>query len=192
MLAARKVFVTKGFESTKMRDVAEYAGINKGLIEYYYRTKQCLFDSVFEQAFLTYMPTVLDIFISDDTFENKIDTIVDGYFKLINENPYVVEFFLAEIKRNPGRLSDNLYLKGFQLNRLQNYLDQEAEKGNMKKIKAEHFMCNLLGLVLLPFCTEPLLCKMLNVDEQTLQQTFLQERKMYVKDMLIHSISAKY
>ena len=37
--AAKQVFVTKGYEATKMGDVAAKAGIGRTALHYYFRTK---------------------------------------------------------------------------------------------------------------------------------------------------------
>jgi len=44
--AARKVFLRKGFSATRTRDIAEEAGINLALLNYYFRSKQKLFEEV--------------------------------------------------------------------------------------------------------------------------------------------------
>ena len=47
--AARKLFTQKGFSATKTRDIAEEAGINLALLNYYFRSKQNLFQIIIEE-----------------------------------------------------------------------------------------------------------------------------------------------
>ena len=47
--AATDVFVEKGMDGARMQDIANHAGINKALLHYYYRTKDHLFNAVFEK-----------------------------------------------------------------------------------------------------------------------------------------------
>ena len=44
--AARLMFHRKGFAATRTRDIAEEAGINLALLNYYFRSKQKLFDII--------------------------------------------------------------------------------------------------------------------------------------------------
>ncbi len=44
--AARKVFTQKGYAATRTRDIAEEAGINLALLNYYFRSKEKLFEIV--------------------------------------------------------------------------------------------------------------------------------------------------
>ena len=47
--AATDVFIEKGMDGARMQDIADHAGINKALLHYYYRTKDRLFNAVFEK-----------------------------------------------------------------------------------------------------------------------------------------------
>ena len=44
--AARRVFTKKGYAATRTRDIAEESGYNLALINYYFRSKEKLFDIV--------------------------------------------------------------------------------------------------------------------------------------------------
>ena len=43
LIAAFNVFVAKGFESTKMQDIADDAGIKRTVLNYYFRSKDLLY-----------------------------------------------------------------------------------------------------------------------------------------------------
>ncbi|HRR94032.1 MAG TPA: helix-turn-helix domain-containing protein, partial [Bacteroidales bacterium] len=47
--AATEVFQEKGFDGTRMQNIAQRAGINKALLHYYFRKKDALFDAVFQK-----------------------------------------------------------------------------------------------------------------------------------------------
>ena len=46
LISASKVFTEKGFSGTRTRDIAEEAGINLALLNYYFRSKEKLFEQV--------------------------------------------------------------------------------------------------------------------------------------------------
>ena len=48
--AAKKVFLDKGFDGARMQQIADEARINKALLHYYFRSKDKLFDAIFEDA----------------------------------------------------------------------------------------------------------------------------------------------
>ncbi len=188
LTAARKLFVTKGFESTRMQDVADYSGININMLNYYYRNKQCLFDSVFEKAFITFLPNVVDVLVSSIPFREKIEKIIDGYLEIIKENPYFSDFLFNELKRNPERLADNLRKKGLDVDKVNEVLKKEADNGTIKYIKAEHLICNILSLVFMPFVAWPLIKSLLYQNNEEAYLSFVEERKSVIKDIIVSSV----
>ncbi|HEX2898201.1 MAG TPA: helix-turn-helix domain-containing protein, partial [Bacteroidia bacterium] len=49
--AARHIFQQKGFDGARMQEIADTAQINKGLLHYYFKSKDALFHKVFGIAF---------------------------------------------------------------------------------------------------------------------------------------------
>ncbi|NLO70381.1 MAG: TetR/AcrR family transcriptional regulator [Porphyromonadaceae bacterium] len=73
-IAAEKLFMEQGFSSTRTRDIADAADINLALLNYYYRSKKNLFDTIMMEKLDMFFDTMLDV-IS----ENQ-----DDYFNLLN------------------------------------------------------------------------------------------------------------
>ena len=46
--AAETLFLEKGFDATSTTQIAKAVGCNQALIHYYFRTKENLFDTIFE------------------------------------------------------------------------------------------------------------------------------------------------
>ena len=49
--AAQEVFHEKGYDGARMQEIADKASINKGLLHYYFKTKDSLFEAIFSIAF---------------------------------------------------------------------------------------------------------------------------------------------
>ena len=60
--AARTVFHTKGFAATKTRDIAKEAGINLALLNYYFRSKEKLFQIIMMDSIHSLFQSILPIF----------------------------------------------------------------------------------------------------------------------------------
>ncbi len=54
IIAALKVFANKGYKATRTIDIAEAAGIGKGTIYEYFRSKEELIEAIFESLFIDY------------------------------------------------------------------------------------------------------------------------------------------
>ena len=109
--AARITFTKKGYAATRTRDIAEEAGINLSLLNYYFRSKEKLFNIIMtekiQQFFGVLFPIIADTGLS---LEEKIEKIADNYITTILKNPNLPIFVLSEIRNNPQSLAQNFNL----------------------------------------------------------------------------------
>src|SRR4051794_24037459 len=82
--AAKKVFMKKGYGATRTRDIAEEAGINLALLNYYFRSKDKLFELVMlekvQKLFGVIAPVITDEHMD---LENKINMLVSNYIDML-------------------------------------------------------------------------------------------------------------
>src|ERR1700742_848899 len=82
--AARKLFTQKGFAATRTRDIAEEAGINLALLNYYFRSKQKLFDLVMMENFRQFLQGMTVNFLDETlTMEQRVARIVSDYIDFL-------------------------------------------------------------------------------------------------------------
>src|SRR5512140_406633 len=99
--AAKKVFISHGFDGTSMQQIANEAGINKSLLHYYFRNKEKLFSAVFSYAFQNFVPQIQEILNSGVSVFIKIERIIAEYMDMLLKNEFIPSFILHEINRNP-------------------------------------------------------------------------------------------
>ncbi|HOY18340.1 MAG TPA: helix-turn-helix domain-containing protein, partial [Haliscomenobacter sp.] len=65
--AAKEVFTQKGYAAARTDEIAVRAGVNKGLLQYYFKgkSKEKLFKAIFEEAFLKMVTRINVIFESE-------------------------------------------------------------------------------------------------------------------------------
>jgi len=193
--AAKDVFQQKGMTGARMQEIADKAGINKALLHYYYRTKEKLFEKVFEIAFSLFIPKVKDVMGSDKPVFEKIEFFVDNYLELLRKHPYIPGFVISELNRNPQILV-NIFEKnvGLQKNdiiqKLDKQINDEVQKGILKPISAQNLMTNVVSLCIFPIVAKPVLKGVLFNNEDKEYKVFLDQRKEFVKEYLINSIKA--
>ena len=150
--AARKVFTQKGYAATRTRDIAEEAGINLALLNYYFRSKEKLFEQIMleklAQLFGVLLPVMHD---TTTTLAVKIEQIARNYIAMLNENPDLPIFVLGEIqKKSPGFLSA-VPFKSILEN--SSFILQIKER--QPDIDPRQFFLNILGMVVFPFIGRP-------------------------------------
>src|SRR3954453_21008733 len=91
--AARVVFHEKGFAATRTRDIAQEADINLALLNYYFRSKQKLFDIIMLETLQGFARSLLEVFNNPDTtLEDKIDIFAERHIELLMQNPRIPIF----------------------------------------------------------------------------------------------------
>lgn len=194
--AAREEFIEKGFDGTRMQEIAKRAGINKALLHYYYRTKEKLFDAIFEKVFKAFMPEIFEVMQSDASISYKIEVFVSNYLKLIMENPHIPSFVLHELNRNPERLQGlfgsilgTIRDKGFD--RFSESLKKEIEAGKIIPIAPEQLIVNIIALCIFPVVARPIIQGVIFNNDKNRYNEFLESRKTEVAKFVINSISVK-
>ncbi|MDR1370362.1 MAG: TolC family protein [Dysgonamonadaceae bacterium] len=188
--AAFKIFQQKGFAGTRTRDIANEAGINPALLNYYYRSKEKLFEIVMKES-LGRVFTRLQIVLneSSSSIPEKIDTIVNIYIDLLKENPNIPLFVLSEIQANPEKFKKQI---GFSDIRIQEMAALKQAKEFMKNagldnIDPFHIVINMISMSIFPFAAKPMIKTLTGKDEQAFEE-FIEERRklipVWIKSML--------
>ena len=179
--AAQIVFHKKGFAAARTRDMAEEAGINLALLNYYFRSKEKLFNIVMIETFRSFFKSVSMIINNPDTtFENKIEQFASGYIDLLFTEPDIPIFIISEIRNNPKELLQKIDLKSAVFNSV--FAKQFHEAVNEGKIKDQNFlqfMMNFIGLIVFPFVAKPLLKALSDLTEDQFNQ-IIEERKTLI------------
>jgi Transcriptional regulator len=152
--AARKVFLEKGYAATRTRDIAEEAGINLALLNYYFRSKGKLFQLVMVEKLQLLFSVVLPIINNDElTLEQKLETLAENYINLLINNPDLPLFVISEIRANPEEFRDKLQVQYIMQN--SSLANQIREK--RPDVEPVHFIVSLLGMTIFPFVAKPIL-----------------------------------
>ncbi|WP_456438242.1 TetR/AcrR family transcriptional regulator [Psychroserpens sp.] len=188
LVAAKNVFQAKGMDGSRMQEIADKAGINKAMLHYYYRSKQLLFEAVFKNAFSLLAPQLNAVLNDDSSVENKIKNFTSNYITFMIKHPYLPNFIIQELNRNPDfilKLKDN---KGFpNIEKFKKQVALEVEKGIIIPISAEQLFINILALNIFPFVAKPLIMALTNVNIKDYKQ-LIEARKIEVASFIIHSI----
>ena len=193
--AAKDVFQQKGMTGARMQEIADKAGINKALLHYYYRTKEKLFEKVFNIAFAIFIPKMQKIMISEKPVLEKIEFFIESYMDLLIKHPYIPGFIINELNRNPQILLDifekNIHIKENKLfEKFDEQIQSEVQKGIIKPIDTRNLMTNVIALCVFPIVARPIIQGIMFENDKKQYDTFLKQRKEFVKEFIINSIKA--
>jgi len=180
-ITARQVFLKKGFAATRTRDIAEEAGINLALLNYYFRSKAKLFEIIMTETLSSFVGSIQKVLNNEETtLEEKISQLAASYIDLLKSEPEIPTFLVTEIRNNPKELKSKFPLgqKILQSRFYEQY--QEAyQQGKVKEAHPLHFMLNLIGLIVFPFVAKPLLMEVSEVGQEQFE-TVMEERKRLI------------
>lgn len=186
--AARDVFQSKGLEGARMQEIADKADINKSMLHYYYRSKEKLFEKVYELSIIKLMPQVASLLNEEMPLDVKLRKFSMKYLELIKANPDIPLFVIHEMNKNPGRLKK--FIAKEIGKRVQPFLDQikeEREKGNTVNLPPEQIFVNIMAMLVFPFLGRPVLQVIFDMDEEAFSN-FIAVREAFMPDYLVSMV----
>ena len=184
LISASKVFTEKGFSGTRTRDIAEEAGINLALLNYYFRSKEKLFEQVMKAKIVLLFGQILPI-ITDEktTLEEKIDLTTEKYINILSKNPNLPVFVISEIQKKNSELTSIIPIRKVFNN--SSLIKQIKEK--RPDMNPLHFLVSFLGMTIFPFVAKPIFNAFQIIKDDEFQQ-FIEERRklipIWVKTLL--------
>jgi AcrR family transcriptional regulator len=183
--AARQVFQSKGLEGARMQEIADKASINKSMLHYYYRTKDKLFEKVYQLSILRLIPEIVVLLNTELPLDEKLRQFVKKYMRILRANPEIPLFIVHELNKNPDRL------KAFMLNEVGkkiepflNQLREEHANGRTVNIQPEQILINVMSQIVFPFIGKPVFQVMLRKDEAA-YELLLAERESFLPDYIV-------
>ncbi|MBR9758392.1 MAG: TetR/AcrR family transcriptional regulator [Algicola sp.] len=186
--AAKSVFETKGMAGARMQEIADKAGINKAMLHYYYRSKQLLFEAVFNHAFKLLAPQLNGILNSDASIEEKIKSFTHNYINFMIKQPYLPNFIIQELNRNPKFIETIKNNVAFpNIARFKKQVQDDIDAGLINPISAEQLFINILSLNVFPFVASPLIKAFVDKDDKGFKEV-MEARKEAVSSFIINAI----
>lgn len=184
--AAETVFLKSGFDGARMQEIADEAGINKALLHYYFRSKDKLFEKIFNEKFITFFPKLGGLLDMQIPFTEKLCLFVERYIDILRSNPYVPYFIVTNIhKKNSAEILKNFpknFTKAFEA-----AYTADFEVGLVKKVNVRHFQISVMSMCIFPFLGKPIIKEIFSMDDEV-YTVFLQERaaeiQLYIRTIL--------
>jgi AcrR family transcriptional regulator len=156
--SAKEIFMKKGFSATKTRDIADLAGINLALVNYYFRSKENLYQLIMMETMQDFFSQMRSfVFQEDSSLEEKLNYMAEAYIELLLRQPDMPLFLLNEMQSNPVELANKLGPRAIiKESVLFRQLGEQLKKTG-QTIHPLHFIFNLLSLIIMPFAAKPML-----------------------------------
>lgn len=160
--AARKVFQAKGYDAARTRDIAEEAGVNLALINYYYRSKESLFEEIMGDSILSFRNAIIGITNDSNTsVREKIETLTNNYFSIFMQEPDLPIFIFLETQKNPDFILQKLNSTNIIKN---SFFDKQLKDLGKTSQDVDQIFINLMSLIVFPFIGNVIIKNVCKVD----------------------------
>ncbi|GHV10470.1 hypothetical protein FACS1894162_4730 [Bacteroidia bacterium] len=192
---AEKIFIEKGYAGTRTTEIAQAAGVNHAMLHYYFRTKENLFNQIFEQKAAQLLGFFVQAFDRELPFFEKLKIGIETHFDFIAQQPGLPLFVLREIIQNKERkdliLQKALPLGMKILSKMAQALNEEESQGNIRSMQAHDLLLNIASLNIFAFVAAQAIFD--NHADSTNEQykNFLEVRKQNNVEVIINSLKIK-
>ncbi|MBI5403135.1 MAG: TetR/AcrR family transcriptional regulator [Ignavibacteriae bacterium] len=189
--SARKIFHVKGLAGARMQEIADEARINKAMLNYYFRSKDKLFEAVFKDAARDFFPKVFQMVNMDVPLFEKIEKFIEGYLTFLQNNRCIPGFIINELSQNPQRLKE--FFKENNIRPPEKFLieiREAVERKEIIQIEPTTLILNILSLCIFPVVAKPIIETVFNISEEQYND-MIESRKKSAAQFIINAIKVK-
>ncbi|UMQ42805.1 TetR/AcrR family transcriptional regulator [Chryseobacterium sp. Y16C] len=176
----KNLFFVKGKFYTTTQEIADAAGVNRTLINYYFRSRDNLIQIIFDEAQKVEKEKSEIIMNSDLPFKEKIGQFIEGSLSTSLQYPYLETYIVSQINKGNCHKRD---IEEDELNKLYKDIEQEMEKGAIDKMEPIQFVLNMISLLVFPSAVRPLLMENLMISSEEFDK-IISVRKEIILNML--------
>jgi TetR/AcrR family transcriptional regulator len=191
--AAEDIFSHKGFDGTKVQEIASAAGVNKAMLYYYFKDKDDLLIAVIGRIIKGIGDAIPRYFAGNENTVENIEAFLDFYIEYLAKNRAFVRLMAWEMLsgRHVQAIARDYIIPMFSLMR-QKIIESVAQQ-LIRDVSPEHTVFSVVGMNVFYIVASPMFMHVLG--EDPLSPEMLARRKKAVKDLLMYGLvprSEKY
>ena len=178
---AKQLFFVQGRFDATTQEIADEAGINRTLINYYFRSRDNLLKIIFDEAKEVDRKKTELIQLSDVPFRQKMENFIEISLNTSLRYPYLETYIVTQM--NKGNCVSKREIDASITEKLFAEIKDEMKKGTIAKTEPVQFVLNLVSLLVFPTAVRPLLMESLNLEKEDYDK-LIRDRKEIIMNML--------
>jgi TetR/AcrR family transcriptional regulator len=189
--AALIVFSTKGKDGARTQEIADLAGTNKALLHYYFRSKDRLYEAVFDHVLGKLVRAFGPRLQGTPPFPELVRLFVDTYIDFVADNLPVMRLMVNEHlsggRQISARLKSLMQSEGAPPHVFVQSMRGAINQGLIRAIDPHQTLITLLSSCIFFFVIFPTVESIvpLAADDRT---AFIEQRKHHIVDLVLHSL----
>jgi len=177
---AKNLFFVKGKFDATTQEIADEAGVNRTLINYYFRSRDNLIQIIFDEAQRVEQEKSKIIQNADLPFKVKISKFIESSLSTSLQYPYLETYIVSQINKGNCHQRE---IEEDVLDTMYKDIEKEMELGNIEKMAPVQFILNMVSLLVFPSAIRPLFMENLMISDKEYDQ-IISERKEIIINML--------
>jgi AcrR family transcriptional regulator len=182
---AKKIFFAEGRFNATTQNIADAAGVNRTLLNYYFRSRDTLFTHVLRDAKLNMDKRLDTVLSSDKPFRQKIEHFIDIFLEQAKAYPYLDTYFISQMNNPDVNIRVLLDFEPIKerMDAFMGAVEIEIINGTLRDASPRDFFINLISLIAHPMAMQAIFKDIFTLDELQFQ-TLLKNRKEVILKLL--------
>lgn len=159
----KNLFFVQGRFAATTQEIADEAGVNRTLVNYYFRSRDNLVQIVFDEAHRVEKEKSEVIMRSDLNFKEKISKFIEESLQTSLKYPYLETYIVSQI--NNGSCHKRAVEKT-DLKKLYRDIEKEMDAENIEKMEPIQFLMNMISLLVFPSAVRPLIMENMKINDK--------------------------
>ncbi len=189
--AALNVFAAKGKAGARMQQIADEAGINKAMLHYYFRSKEKLYEAVFEYVFRRFAVQQIHSTLEHaKTYKDTLRAFINGFIDAHQEDLAIIKLMANEnlaggttmgkiIARKDDKSPPSIFI---------NKTREAIECGEIRPVDPHHTVLTIISSCVFFFIWAPTIKERIpHAGEDW--SGFVEQRKKHIFEMLYYGLA---
>ena len=177
---AKNLFFVQGKFDAPTHEIADEAGVNRTLINYYFRSRDNLMQIVFDEAQRVEREKSEIIQDSNLAFKDKITLFIEGSLSTSLQYPYLETYIVSQINKGTCHKKD---IEEEYKEKMMKDIHTEMDLGNIEKMEPIQFIFNMVSLLIFPSAVRPLFMENMMIDDKEFDR-LIADRKDIILNIL--------
>lgn len=191
MDAAVELFAVKGFEGSSIREIAQAAGVNLAMINYYFGTKEKLFEQLVLHRATNILSATGEIINNTQlSYQEKMEQLLYAHVERLFHHRHFHRVIHQEMMLSNRTQLQEIIVNSLSPNNIliQDLINEGIAKGAFKPVDTHLIVATFFGTVNYVVSSRKFCNKLLNKEDDYIpyeDESFKQRMKEHLKDMLL-------
>ncbi|MFD1143656.1 TetR/AcrR family transcriptional regulator [Larkinella insperata] len=176
---AKRLFFAEGKLHTTTQELADAAGVNRATLHYYFRSRDQLIATVFQEAMQALSQRLANAMQSPKPFREKMEKLIDVFLEDMVAYPYQETFLVTEINTVGNELIRHINVG--PTNSFLAEVAQEMENGSLETMQPVQFLMNLFSLLSYPLIMAPLYRQLFGLSDENFKKLITERKDVIIR-----------